>query len=271
MRDSDKRWIASCVDDLTLQDDLIKQAPGKPGWYRILSDDERLLRLIKQQADPEAPLEKVLDPIAKLFGTEPVPGPGGMIRVKDNTGASVAIAAPLPGERERPCELITAPLDSQHEKQLESMLSLARALGFTVPTEGATHLHFDASRLQSAGAFAKLVNQFWTRGEELKRQFQTNPRCRRLGPWPEELVEQVNAADFETLSWEQVRARLSKVKLTKYCDFNLLNMVLEREGQNTFEVRILPSYLEAAPILREAGTLLELLENALKGSPPSLR
>ncbi len=255
--------MASCVDDLTLQDDLVKQTPGKPGWYRVLSDDERLLRLIQQQADPEAPLGQVLAPIASLFGTEPHPGPGGMVRVNDSAGASVAIAAPLPGERERPCELITAPLEQNHEEQLERMLEQARLLGFTIPSEGATHLHFDASRLQSAAVFSRLVKLFWNKGEELKAQFQTNPRCRRLGGWPEEPYQQVCAPEFESLTWPQVRAQLAGLKLTKYCDFNLLNCLLERSGQNTFEVRILPVHLEAAPIMKEARVVAELLDSVV--------
>ena len=138
--------IAQCVDDLTLQADLIRKSPPKPGWYRIIRDDERLLRLIGRQADANQPLQTVLEPIGALFGTQPNAGPGGMVGVNDESGASVAIAAPLPGERERPCELITAPLESNHQEHLESLLSLARSLGFTAPVEGATHIHFDATK-----------------------------------------------------------------------------------------------------------------------------
>lgn len=69
--------IAQCVDDLTLQKDLKRQAKPQAGWYRIVSDDERLLRLIARQTDAKAPLETVMDPIGELFGTVPEPGPGG--------------------------------------------------------------------------------------------------------------------------------------------------------------------------------------------------
>lgn len=66
--DAEGNWVASFVDDLTLQADFHKEAKPRPGWYRIVSDDARFLRLIERQCDPEAPLESVLDPIAELFG-----------------------------------------------------------------------------------------------------------------------------------------------------------------------------------------------------------
>lgn len=68
--------IAQCVDDLTLQADLNQQCPSRPGWYRIVSDDPRLLRLCTRHADPNAPLRSVLQPMADLFGTEVEHGEG---------------------------------------------------------------------------------------------------------------------------------------------------------------------------------------------------
>ncbi|WP_414586665.1 amidoligase family protein [Scytonema sp. PCC 10023] len=76
--------IARCVDDLTLVEDLDKTQQPKPGWYRIVSDDTRLLQLITGQADPGDPLTKVLKPIASLFATHLEEGPGGMVRVADS-------------------------------------------------------------------------------------------------------------------------------------------------------------------------------------------
>ena len=68
--DKKGKVIARCVDDLTLQDDLKKTTPPLPGWYRIVSDDLRLLQLIKQQANPTDTRSEVLNPIGQLFGTE---------------------------------------------------------------------------------------------------------------------------------------------------------------------------------------------------------
>lgn len=55
-----------------------------------------------------------------------------------------AIATPLPGERERPCEIITPPLQNNYRDYLETILNAARDLDFTIPQEGAIHIHFDA-------------------------------------------------------------------------------------------------------------------------------
>lgn len=265
--DSEQNWIASCVDDLTLQSDLLRSETPKAGWYRVISDDERLLRLIERQADPTQPLDRVMDPIADLFGTKPTPGPGGMIRVNDRKGASVAIAAPLPGERERPCELITAPLSEHQQERLGSLLKMARDLDFGIPLEGATHLHFDARPFQSAKAFSRLVFLLWTYGDTLKTLMGTNPHCRRLGPWPEKLLETVSDPGFPGLPWPQAQAQLKQVGLSKYCDFNLLNLVLDRANQNTIEVRILPVWLESGPILEAAGLFVALLHKALEDTP----
>ena len=146
--DADGRPIASFVDDLTLQAGLDRTAAPVPGWYRIVTDDGRLLRLIMRHCDPDAPLANVLDPIAALFGVAPEHAAGGMVRIKDERGASVAIAAPLPGERDRPCEIVTPPIECHHDQRLGALLAAAAASGFEVPRESATHLHFDADRLR---------------------------------------------------------------------------------------------------------------------------
>lgn len=106
-RDRDGRPLARFVDDVTLQAGLARKAAALDGWYRIVSDDTRLLRLVMRQCDPDAPLDRVLSPIAALFGTQPETHASGMVKVADERGVSVAIAAPLPGERERTCEIVT--------------------------------------------------------------------------------------------------------------------------------------------------------------------
>jgi len=260
--DQQGRLIARCVDDLTLQDDLDKTQKPKPGWYRIVSDDTRLLQLVNSQADPADSLTTVLKPIASLFSTYAEAGPGGMVRVADNTGNPIAIAAPLPGERERPCELITPPIDTNHGDRLEVLLSAARVLGFTIPAEGATHLHFDAISLCSAQVFANLVNLLWTHGENLKRLVGTNSRCRRLGMWDQELLVLINESDFCDLPWSDAQARLAKLELTKYCDFNLKNLIHPIPNKHTFEARIFPSFLHTQPLIEVAALMEAILRYA---------
>lgn len=148
-------WIASCVDDLTLHSDLNREAAPEQGWYRVLSDDERLLRLVANQCRAHESGDQVLTPLANLFGTAAETGPDGMVRVNDSQGATIAIVAPLPGERERACELVTAPLESHHQQQLDRLLGTARSLGFPQAAVNAARNH-----LVQLGA--QIQNQFPT-------------------------------------------------------------------------------------------------------------
>jgi hypothetical protein len=135
---------------------------------------------------------------------------------------------------------------------LERLLAEARALGFTVPVEGASHLHFDGEALCSARAIAGLV-EVWTRhGEALKRLVGTNRNCVRLGDWPAALRELTAGPGFEVLSWDEAKAALSGVGLTKYCDLNLMNLLTGRADKHTVEVRVLPASPEVAPVMAAA-------------------
>ncbi|MEZ5995013.1 MAG: amidoligase family protein [Hyphomonadaceae bacterium] len=251
--------VATFVDDLTLQADLAKDAAPREGWYRIVADDARLLRLTARHCDAAAPLHTVLAPLAALFGTSPQPHATGMVRVVDDRGASVAIGAPLPGERERPCEIVTAPIEASHESRLQALLDDAAALGFTAPKEGATHIHFDGAPLQSAPVFARLVNMFDSHGGALKQLLGCNPNCVRLGAWPAALREAVNSEAFQSMDWADAAAALNKIGLSKYCDYNVLNLVIDDPDKRTFEVRVLPTHLTAAPIMEAAQLIAAML------------
>ena len=262
--------IARCVDDLTIVDDLAAAAAPKPGWYRIVSDDRRWINLAARLCDPSEPAETVLDPLARLFATQPLRADGDFVRICDQEGASVAMCAPLPGERERPCELITAPLTVNREVMLSGLLSIARQEGFTVPAESATHIHFDGRRLASSGVIAALVRVFGTYRQELRDLVKTNPRCVRLGDWPSKVYRTVAADDFEGLSWQQAAQRLRETGALKYCDFNFVNLLAGLPGKFTFEVRILPGSLDSEFILN-CVALFEALLKRCAGSPQSTR
>ena len=68
---------------------------------------------MERHCDPDAEGDRALEPLAALFGTEAQRHEAGMVRVVDERGRSVAIDAPLPGERERPCEIVTAPIETR--------------------------------------------------------------------------------------------------------------------------------------------------------------
>lgn len=259
--------LARVVDDITLQDDLERTAAPAPGWWRVVSDDRRLLTLASRQADPGVPLPAAVQPVADLFGVGVEEGPGGMYRVCLPDGAPVLIAAPMPGQRERAAELVTAPISTDHEATLAWMLDVATGLGFGAPAEGATHLHVDAAPLRDARALRRFVQLVRPLAEQLRSTAASNPRCRRLGPWPQALLDAVAAPGWDDLPWDAVVTRLGEAGLTKYCDVNLVNVLRPPPGKDTLELRILPVHLRAGPIVA-AAELLAALVGAAAGDDP---
>jgi hypothetical protein len=182
-----------------------------------------------------------------------------MRKVSDDSGASIAIGAPLPGERERACEIVTPPLCDDREQALEMLLAAARDAGFGLPREGATHIHLDAGPLTNAGVIATLVAVLNRHGTALKRLVGTNPHCIRLGAWPDKLHTLVASPGFAARDWPSARQALAGVGLTKYCDFNLANIATASSTKHTFEVRVLPATLDAAFIADAADLFAALL------------
>ena len=262
--DKSQNLIVQCVDDLTLQEDCRSDAVAQSGWYRIVSDDRRLLELVKQQCTAHHSLDKVLNPIAKLFNTSVERNPNGMVKVTDSHNLPIAIASPLPGERERPCEIVTPPLTNNHYQYLHDILQTAVDLGFSIPIEGATHIHFDAQPLANTRVFCNLVNLFWTYSNILKGLVKSNRHCRRLGHWHLSLLELVNDRHFRKLSWQDAQQELMKLPLTKYCDFNIKNIVHHLKDKYTFEVRIFPVSLDAQSIIYSAELIQALLYKAME-------
>ena len=69
---------------------------------------------------------------------------------------------------------------------------------------------------------------------------------------------------FVELDWDAARGVLREVKLSKLCDFNLRNLVYNILGKHTFEVRILPVWLEAEKTI-EVALLFTSILNWAKG------
>ena len=269
----DDAAVARLVDDITIEAD-VAPGPGSPpavrghrGWYRILCDDARLLRLVERHVDPAAPLASALDPVAELFGVA-AEVLGGAVRVNDATGATIAVAMPLPAGRERPCEIITPPLATAHRAVLEGLLAPARELGFTVPREAAVHLHVDGEPYRRPTAFANVVRLFAHWREPLGAALGTNPACRRLAPLPAALVELVvqGWAD-DADAWARLRAAVREVGVTKFADVNLTQLVSERPLRDTLEVRILPGAIDADEIVGRAALVHALLLRCTGGDP----
>ena len=242
--------VAHCVDDITLQSTLEKSTKPRAGWYRILSNDVRLLRLIMQHTDASDSIENSLTKLAELFGVAAEATEGGVYRVADKSGAPIALAAPLPGERERPCELMTMPLAIHDGDSLTTFLSCAETLQFQVPEEGATHLHFDGVAFANVHSFLATTRFFHKYRLVLRRLLRTNLNCRRLGDWPHDFLELIKTDALMDLSWDDCRQRLASTTINKYCDFNLRNLIYDVQDKHTLEIRILPSTLDAAYIVR---------------------
>ncbi len=245
---ADGRPRCRLVDDTTIRDELDRSAPPRPGRYRVLADDPRLIRLAERHLRPDDPIEGVLAPLAELFGTAVVSLSRGRFRVDDAVGATVAMVVPQGGERERVCEIVTAVIDRDHRRALAELLDPARRAGFGVPAEAAVHVHLDAEPFRSGPRLAHLVRLFAERGPELRARFATNPRCRRLGPPPEALVALVNEPGFDQRPWPVIQAALAGVGLTKYADVNLVNLWRRTPGKDTVEIRILPGSISADAI-----------------------
>jgi hypothetical protein len=253
VRRSDGRPLCTLVDDITLRVGLDPRATPPPGWFRILSDDPRLVRLLARHSDPGGTLGAALDATAQLWGSV-VQQIGDVYRLDDSGAATIALAAPQGGERERPCEIVTPPLTGDHHEQLEELLVVARDLGFTVPVEAAVHLHVDGAPFREAHALANLVRLFAHWREPLRTVLRTNPACRRLAPLPSSLVA---AADGGAPT-EQLRKAAEAGELTKFFDINLTQVLTDTPIRDTVEIRILPGAIEAGPIVDQAA-LIELL------------
>jgi hypothetical protein len=253
--------VCTLVDDVTIVADLDPGAPAPRGWHRLLTDDARLLELLARRSDPGGPIETALEGVAALWG-ERVDRIGHVRRL-DVGGATVALATPSGGERERPCEIVTPPLVTEHADALEELLETARSLGFTVPQEAAVHLHFDGGPFREVHAFANVVRLFGHWREPLRVLLETNTRCRRLAALPDELI----AAADANASWDELRAAAIRGGLTKFFDVNLTQLLRDCPTRDTLEVRILPGTLSTDEVIERAALVEKLLDRCCECVP----
>lgn len=253
--------LCTLVDDITIAAELDPSAPPAADAYRLLTDDLRFARLLELQCDPAAPIETVLDPIARLWGecVETI----GHVRRLDARGASLALAAPAGGERDRPCEVVTPPLASGHRDYLDVLLVPARELGFTAPREAAVHLHVDGAPYREPAVLANLVRLFSYWREPLRELLGTNPECRRLKPLPDALVAVVEGEPTYAALCEAAKA----AGLTKFYDVNLTQLLRDDPIRDTVEIRILPGSIDADEVVAKAAVVEQLLDRCLDPTP----
>ncbi|MEV6632977.1 amidoligase family protein [Actinoplanes sp. NPDC051470] len=255
--------LCTLVDDVTLLADLDPRLPPLPGWFRVLTDDPRLLRLIALHTDPATTIGKALDATALLWRTK-VTQHGDVYRVDDRNDVTIALAAPQGGGRERPCEIVTPPLAAGHHEALEELLGPAREMGFTVPQEAAVHLHVDGGPFRSPRALANLVRLFAHWRDPLRTLLETNPNCRRLAPLPDPLVK---VADGHEPTEQALRRAGEEGEISKYFDVNLTQVLTDTPLRDTVEVRILPGAITADEIVARAAIVELLLDRCATDVP----
>jgi hypothetical protein len=257
--DADGEHVCKVVDDVTIVADLDVRAAPLPGWLRIVTDDPRLLTLLARTCDPTAPIEDVLTPVGRLFGTGTTGSDSGIRKVVDPEGGTVAMAAPLPGERHRPAEIITSPLVADHGAALDRLLRPARDLGCRVPVEAAVHMHLDAQPFRSPRALANLVELFSAWRDALWALLGTNRNCRRLAAPPQPLVDQVPLLRRMS-TWDEALTAAKAANVTKYSDLNLVHLLTAPTVKDTLEVRVLPGSVDTDEIMSLAAMVESLLD-----------
>jgi hypothetical protein len=270
--DAAGRPFALLADDITLNADLRDDVEGAPGFYRILSTSKPVLDLVELHASADASLDDVLVPLAALFGTRVAAGEAGVRVVRSRSGVA-AMAFPLAGDRERACEVITPPLPGDEailRRYLGMVLGASHDLGFFVPEESATHVHFDGKLLQDAKAIRNLVCVFGRFGRVLREVLETNPSCTRLGGWPAAFVELATSEAFLALPWPAAARAVLDAGVVKWCDYNVLNLVDPFATKRTFEVRVLGTTFDVDLLVERSMLLARLLGRAVS-SPPLAR
>ncbi len=234
------------VHDVTIHSDLNVKAPAVDGWYRVVSDDRRILRMVEPFLPATGLGDDDISAVAGRFalGHETR---NGMTRFFDSSGASVAMITGDRGEKQRVAECISPPLVDDHGQWVEVVVGTADRLGFTVPAEGATHFHYDAELFAQPEAFARLVTTFGHDLDSIRRAVGTNPNCRRLGPLPQSLVDLVEDPAYDRLTWDEVAAKARTIDgVTKFADVNVLNLVAQQPKLPTVEFRMLPASIDPA-------------------------
>lgn len=243
------------VDDTTIQAQLNPSAATPKGLFRVVMDDVRFALWLQRNAWSSTPqLESVLAVMLETFeGSIESQGRGtrhsDQRALIDPYGHPLAVIAPLPGERDRVAEVVTAPLAPKTRNAvLQTVCEQAQRLGFTVPLEAAFHMHVDAAPWRSTPKLAALINAYTEAQSSLQKQWETNPRCKRLGGFSEALLK-VAAETPNDLSFPIFAAALEMGGATKGSDLNLLGVIQLMPVQPTLEIRPLGMSLKAQTLI----------------------
>ena len=229
--------FATFVDDPTIRDDLGADARTR----RIARTDDVRLAAWLERSCWHPRKDRVFDALLEQF--EALETDDGYV---DPWGLPLLQWHAESVERARVCEVVLRPMSARERgPMLRRVLRLARSLGFVAPAEAAVHVHFDAAPFRTTRLLRRLVLA-WS--DEWKARFSPNPRCRKLGPFPTNVVRVARQAadddDFETVAAAYLLAGLHRET-----DVNLLGLVERFPKQPTIEFRCLPGSIDAEAIL----------------------
>ena len=264
--------VATLRDDSSIVEDLrgTRAVGGLTGTgpMRVVSDDRRLLRLLASQFDsarfnPDAVVRaaSALDLIVVDLDDE-------RLKLHDRDGETVALTGPIPAARGRVAEVVSPPLTRDNLRPwLDLIAEAASRERCTVPVEGATHLHFDAEPFGRPDRFGRLVEWFDVHFDKLRQHYQTNERCRTLGPFDRAFVELSRnvGTRCDVSSWQAVKEDLFRLHRTGFGDVNLVGVLHPVPPKPTIELRFLPVSMDLRAVEKWALELGGVLDGLAAG------
>lgn len=260
--EKDGSWQFKVVNDMTIGKQIDLEKSIEEDWYHLLSDDIRLIDLMHSHCDPNAKTPVILLPIAKLFRTT-IQKNNDIFQVIGPRSSLICASHRFFGDRNRICELVTAPIHNNHKETLQKVLALMIQKGCTIPEEAAFHIHFDAIDFYTPPLLLRLIRYFHVWSNILKALIPPNPNCTRIGAYAATVIDYAFDKKNQSLSWSQTTDSLKKLGAQKYCDFNfvnVLNVAKDNPQKRTIEIRTIPMTFDADALVAATGLFSGFLD-----------
>lgn len=241
------KWHFRFINDMTIRHSLDPAVQESPEWYHLLTDDIRFIDLINIHCHAGDHADQILKPIANLYKTD-VHSENGIYSVTGQKSKLICGAHTRMADRNRICEIVTAPITENHQDKLDEIVTLAASLGCVVPREGAFHIHFDGTAFANTATLLRFIRYCHVWSGVLKMLIPPNPYCTRLADYSPEILQYAFNTENEKKSFDQTVIELKSLAPTKYCDFNFTNILTGNPDKFTVEVRVIPMMLDAAAL-----------------------
>ncbi len=261
--DADGAARFDLVDDVTLREHAAEPGEGPARGApleRVVMDDVRLSKWLERRSFVAArpDVREALKPLLEVFGATHDEGRGTVL---DPWGQVLAVVDNEPTAHARVCEIVTRPLPARGPERDEAVrAALAAAAGCAVPAAAALHVHVDAGPWRSTPALRALVLAWADRRDELLARLRPNPRCKKLGPFPADVVRVARECPSD-LPFSTLAAALKLAGANKELDVNLLGVIEPWPVQPTLEVRCLPMSTDPAAVLASVDAALAVLDD----------